>query len=141
MSHIKEILQYKNDLVKQLMDQVVRAKDAANKKILITTLVNNFKDERIFPWLQIQLKDPTLEYMHSFLVQACSKYSLSQCKTALPFFGDLLIDGTYDASIATAQLLLTIMDTYKLDQSTIKKSRAEIRLSPASGGAREGFKK
>ncbi|UCS91707.1 hypothetical protein KZP23_13220 [Echinicola marina] len=120
MSNEKEILLQKNDLVKQLMDQIAGAKDAVNKKILTTALINNFKDERIFPWLQIQLNDASLEYIHSFLVQACAQYSLSQCKTALPFFIDLLINGSYEATMATAQLLLTIMDTYKLDPSTME---------------------
>ncbi|WP_186755098.1 hypothetical protein [Echinicola salinicaeni] len=128
MSHTKEIIFQKNDLVKTLMEQIATTKEAAKKTLLITTLVNNFKDDRIFPWLQIQLKDQSLDHIHSFLVQSCAQYSLSQCKTALPFFVDLLIDGTYEASIAAAQLLLTIMDTFKLDQSTIEDLEKKLSL-------------
>lgn len=134
MKHTEEILFQKNDLVKQLMDHVAATKDPVQKALLISTLVNNFKDDRIFPWLQIQLKDTSLETIHANLVEACATYSLSHCRTALPFFIDILSNGTYEASISTAQLMLHIMDNFKLDKATLENLEKQLNhhLNPSA---------
>ncbi|GAB3656001.1 hypothetical protein GCM10028791_27560 [Echinicola sediminis] len=117
MDQTNEWISQKEKLVAQLLDEISNTKQLTDKTALITDLVHHFKDERIFPFLQDMLQDNQLEPIHGFLVGACTAYSLEECKASMSFFIDLLAHGSYEAAMAAAQLLLRLMDTYKLEKA------------------------
>ncbi|GGF42434.1 hypothetical protein GCM10011339_33640 [Echinicola rosea] len=134
MENTANLIDRKNNMVAELMGRIRATENPLEKPVIIASLVRNFRDERIFPFLCEMLNDRDQVEIHGFLIGACSEYSLETCRDKMSFFLDLLANGTYEASLAAAGLLLHLMDTYKLDGDTLDKLNQNIsrHLDPVS---------
>lgn len=126
MANTADFTDLKINMVGELIGLVGTTEDIGEKPGIIATLVRNFRDDRIFPFLCELLLDRDHVEIHTFLVGACSEYSLETCREKMSFFLDLLANGSYEASMAAAGLLLHIMETYKLDRETLDRLNDEI---------------
>ena len=126
MENTANLIDRKHNMVTALIDRIRTTGDMDEKPEAIASLVRNFRDERIFPFLCEMLMDREHVEIHSFLIGACSEYSLETCRERMSFFLDMLANGTYEASLAAAGLLLHLMDTYKLDRETLDRLNREI---------------
>ncbi len=126
---IDEVLNQKNNDVIKIINLINQTNDNKLRSELVFTLIDNFKDKRIIPALIDLIKREDLKNHNASFVFACNEYSPEECKNRIDFFIDLVINGDYETSMASAQLILDFPEPYKWSENLLDKLENKLRVS------------
>lgn len=109
MSRLKElidkILTEKESRVKELIAIIDSMDDIRSITILMFFLVDNFKDEKIFPKLIELIKNEKYKTRNGSLVYLCGEYSLYECSQKVDFFLELLCEHDGEVGMTASSIL------------------------------------
>ena len=126
---IKQIIIDKNDRVSQLIQLIKNTDDHKYRNELIYTLVDNFKDKRIIPTLIDLIKKEDLKHYNASIIYACNEYSPYECKDHISLFVDTVINGDYEASMASAQLIIDFPEPYDWEDDLLNRLENDLASS------------
>lgn len=126
---IKRLVDKKKDSVHELIDLIDKTNNHETRRVLIFTLIDNFKDDRITSTLINLIKREDLKHYNGSIIFACNEYSPEECKPFLELFVDI-VSGDYEASMNSAGLIIDFPEPYDVwETKLLDKLLAKLKLA------------
>ena len=117
--------------IEDLFNQI-EAEDPFSEHIreLVLKLVDEYKDDRITPFIIKLMKKGSVKELNSILLYSCHEYSVTECIPYFNYFIDIIINSNFEAAWAAASLISDMRQYFSLIEiSQIQDAHSNLLLS------------